>query len=88
MLGQAPFSYFLSFYLFCLFNHLFYHLSLHDRLLSLGCRGETLLGGADRDFYNWENFQGVNYFNFSPLYTKTVQNHKVVYLTVASDKVQ
>ena len=29
---------------------------------------------ADIDFYNWENFQSVNYLNFNPLQTKTVQN--------------
>ena len=46
-----------------------------DRLVSVWCKGETLLGaGADIDFYNWENFQSVNYLNFNPLQTKTVQN--------------
>ena len=43
----------------------------HDHLLSLCCRDQTLLG-ADIDFYNWENFQSVNYLNFNPLYTKTI----------------
>ena len=64
----------LPFLLLSLFMINYHHVpDHHDHLLSLCCRDQTLLG-ADIDFYNWENFQSVNYLNFNPLYTKTIYN--------------
>ena len=42
----------------------------HGHLVPLAACA-TLLFGADRDFYNLENFQSVNYLNFNPLLLKS-----------------